>query len=213
MREKILAELNKKYLGLSKNVLGLLADKLVPKVTEESQIEGAIAALDNLPFTPQELATFVQKEGDARVTAALKKKPTDKPGDNVDPTIEQTPANANDPVIKLLTELTNTVKGMQQEKVQQTMTQKLHAKLAEKKIPLQLAKGRTIEKEEDLDALVTEIEGDWTTLKQENANAGFSATSSPAGGAGAATATDATAAAAEIKAWAEKNKPQVGATK
>jgi hypothetical protein len=208
MRDKILAELNKKYLGLSKKVLGLLADNLVKTVTEESQIEGAVAALDNLPITPKEYAEFVQKEGDARVTEALKKaKPEKEAGDNDDPPKDESnPADPNAKLMKMITDLSNKVDGFQKEKVQTTLSQKLQAALTEKKIPLQLAKGRVIEKEEDLETALADIEADWTTIKQENANAGFSSTSTPVGGGVNTVKPD--AAAADIKSWADKGKAQ-----
>lgn len=72
MRDKLLAQLIAKYPGVSKKFLGLWADKLAAKVTEETQIEGAISELDNLPVSITDLATEFQKEGDNRVDTARK---------------------------------------------------------------------------------------------------------------------------------------------
>jgi len=213
MRDKILAELRKKHPGLSTKILGLVADKLVKTVTEESQIEGAVSALDNMPISLKEFADFNQKDGDSRVTEALKKaKPAKEGGDNEDPEDKNDPstgADANNPMMKLLTELTKEVKGLKQEKQQQTLNEKLQAKMKEKSLPAFLAKGRLPEKEEDLDTVVSEIEADWNEHRQSSANAEFDKTSTPISGGGKQVTSD--AAAADIKAWASSGKAQAGA--
>lgn len=210
MRDKILAELNKKYLGLSKKVLGLVADKLAKTVTEETQIEGAVAALENLPISLKEFADFVQTEGDTRVTEALKKVKTEKkPGETEETKTEDDLKDPNAKLFKMIADLSTKVDGFQKEKVQSTLSQKLQASLTEKKIPLQLAKGRVIEKEEDLETAIAEIETDWTTIKQENANAGFGSTTTPASGGGLGVKPD--AAKADIAEWAAKGKAPAGA--
>src|SRR5436190_20123674 len=71
MRNKILAKLAEKFPGLSQKFLGLVADKLSKKVTEESGIDQAITDYDNA-VSITELATDFQKEGDRRVTDAKK---------------------------------------------------------------------------------------------------------------------------------------------
>ncbi|HEY4207988.1 MAG TPA: hypothetical protein VGM31_14290 [Puia sp.] len=213
MREKILAELNKKYLGLSKKVLGLVADKLTTTVTEESQIAGAIAGLDNLPITLTEFADILQKDGDARVTEALKKAKTRKEptGDNdVDP--EEEPAKgSNAALAKQIADLSKLVMGVVQNNTQKTLAEQLHAKLTEKKIPLHMAKGRVIEKAEDLDTMVADIETTFNDLKQDLANQGFTSVSTPTGGGPAEQKGGAKAAAADIESWAKAGKPPVTA--
>jgi len=208
MREKILAALNKKYLGLSKKVLGLVADKLATTVTEESQIEGAVAGLDNLPITLKEFADFVQKDGDARVTEALNKKTKKGAGDNDsdDDPKDEPAAGSNAALAKQIADLAKLVQGVVQKDTQKTLTEQLHAKLTEKKIPLHMAKGRVIEKAEDLDTTVAEIETNFTELKQELANQGFGSVTTPAGGVSSVGTAGAKAADADIDAWSKAGK-------
>lgn len=198
-KTQILAKLVASYPGLSKHLLGLVADKLAAKVTEESQIEGAVAGLADLPISLQDYAGFLQKEGDRRVTEARTtweqgQGNGDEGGEGDDgnePTNPPKPTGkgkpnkgGDDPISKLtavVTQLATTVANMQKEGTQKTLTEQLHAKLGEKKIPVVFAKGRTVEKAEDLDALVAEIEQDHDAYKQELANQGFSQTSKPLG--------------------------------
>lgn len=80
MYEKILAQLIAKHSGVPKVVLGLLAKKIEPKVTEESQIEGAINDFEtNSPVTVKDYADLLQSESDKRVTEALKKAKVEQP--------------------------------------------------------------------------------------------------------------------------------------
>ncbi len=74
MYDKILAQLLVRNPGVSKIVLGLLADKMASKITEENQIEGVIKEYENNSLiSVAEYAALVQKEGDKRVSDALKK--------------------------------------------------------------------------------------------------------------------------------------------
>jgi ClpP class serine protease len=52
------------------------------------------------------------------------------------------------------------LQSIKKEKTQTTLRQQLEAKMKEKNIPMVFAKGRTLEKEEDIEALVTELEAD-----------------------------------------------------
>ena len=90
-KAKILAQLVKDYPGLSKHVLGLIADKLAAKVTDESEIEGAIAELENTPISIKDYADFLQKETDRRVAAAAASKKADE--EETDDDEETPPAN------------------------------------------------------------------------------------------------------------------------
>lgn len=74
MWEKILAQLASKNPGVSKAVLTMIAKKLAEKVTEESQIEGAISDFEaNSVLSIKDYADFVQQQGDSRVGEAKKK--------------------------------------------------------------------------------------------------------------------------------------------
>ena len=186
MREKLLAGLKAKFQGLSNEFLGLLADKGLAKVTEESQIEGFITELENLPIPVKDFAAFLQKEGDKRVTEAKKKwdedhkpaepKPAEpKPG-------EPKPEDPTVLILKKLTELEQRVSGFDAAKAKEAAQAKLAKALADKKIPARFAKGRSVEKEEDVDALVAEIETDYSEFKQELINEGLVVSSQPKGG-------------------------------
>lgn len=69
MKEKILAELKKKYAGqLTQSFMENLADRLAEKVTKEEEIQGVIDELDKLPIKIKDL----QAEGDRRATELQK---------------------------------------------------------------------------------------------------------------------------------------------
>lgn len=210
MRDKILAQLITKFPGVSKKILGLVADKLATKATEESQIQGAIAGLDELPITITEFGQLLQQDGDARVTEALKKvKPPKKEaatGDNDDDPKDEPAAGSTAALAKQIADLTKLVQGVVQKDTQKTLTEQLHAKLTEKKIPLHMAKGRVIEKAEDLDTTVAEIETNFAELKQELANQGFGSVTTPAGGVSSVGTAGAKAADADIDAWSKAGK-------
>lgn len=201
-KDKILAELRKKFPGLSAAMLGLIATKLAEKVTEETAIEGAITELDNLPIPITEFAKMLQTEGDRRVTEAEKKwkKTTPKPEDtkeDVDDIPDDTPSG------KLFKKLQQEIADIRKEKNQATLTEQLHAKLKEKKIPLQMAKGVVLEKAEDLDAVLASIETEYTDFKQELVNQNLMV-EAPKGGSNHTQKPE--AMDADIKAWATAGK-------
>jgi hypothetical protein len=203
MREKILAELRKKYAGLPAHLLGLVADKLATKVTEDSQVEGAVGELENLPISLTDYAKVLQQEGDRRVTEAQKefdkKNPKSDPPKN-DPVPDDAPAWAK-ALINQVSEQSKTIQQLQQEKVQGSLQQRLAAILAEKKIPAQLANGRTIEKPEDLDTVVAAIESDYTALKQDMNNQGLlNMSGTPQSGSGGGVGGDTKTVEADIAA-------------
>ncbi len=200
MKEKILAQLIAKNPGVSKVVLGLLADKLAVTVTEESAIEGAISELDKGPISIKDYADFLQKEADKRVADALKKAgKTDPPKD--DP--KNDPPKNDDPIAAQLAAINEKLALLEKEKTQGKLSEKLSAALKEKKIPLALAKGRVPQSEEELESVLSEIETDWTETKQQLANEGFAQVDPPKGG----NSGDVSKATVEAdwKAWAAKN--------
>ncbi|RPE05548.1 hypothetical protein EGT74_24505 [Chitinophaga lutea] len=195
-RPQILAKLSVKHKGLSKHLLGLLADKLAAKVTEESEIEGAITELDDSLIPVSELAKLLQQEGDRRVAAVQKPVEADPETEEDDEKPAQPSARkgkekgADDPLTKLMgmvQTLTGEIAAIKKGEQQKTLSQQLHERLKEKGIPAVFAKGRTVEKEEDIDAVVTEIETDHAAYKQELADQGFSQITKPLGGKQAGT--------------------------
>lgn len=207
-RAKILAELKKKFPGLSVEFLGLIAIQLESKVTEESQIEGVVTGLDNSPIAIPVLAADFQKEGDKRVTAAQKKWKEENPANPELPKPEPIPnppkpEDANSQLLKAISDLRTEVTTMRQRESQKTLSEKLATKVLEKKIPARFLKGRTVEKEEDLDTVVAEIEQDFNDTKQEFINEGLGNSTTPSSGI---TTTKSTTVDADITAWANKGK-------
>ncbi|MEZ2446119.1 hypothetical protein AB6805_30600 [Chitinophaga sp. RCC_12] len=212
MKEKILAELGKKYPGLSKLFLGFFADKMATKITEESAIEGAVAELEKLPVSLADMAAEYQKEGDRRVTDAEKtfKAKKEKESEEKDKSKEKEKEKegGDDPIAKLtsmVANLTTELTNYKKEGTQKSLSQKLSEKLAEKKIPALLAKGRVVESEEELDTVVAEIEADHTTYKQGLINEELKGGKPPAGGVTVDAAK--TKVEADIGSWADSHKP------
>lgn len=190
MREKLLAQLITKYPGVSKKFLGLWADKLAAKVTEESQIEGAINELDNLPVSIQDLATEFQKEGDNRVTVAKKEwlknppkpdKPTDKTDDtppNPDQPTDDVPAWAKS-LIDSNKALAEKLQGIEAEKAQKTIKEKIAESLKASGVPEQYwSKMALPAKEDEIETFTTSVSQDWVNL-------GLSTSTKPVVGGGA----------------------------
>lgn len=176
MWEKILAQLISKNQGVSKAVLTMIAKKLAEKVTEDSQIEGAISDYEaNSTLTIKELADFVQKEGDTRVGDAKKKwdqenkKPEvkdDQPSaDKKDDNPEEMPAWAKE----LQKSVTSLGQQFTAKKTESTM-EELVAKAKEKGIPEAYVRKTTIGEDFNLDNTLSELATEWAGIQQANIN-------------------------------------------
>jgi hypothetical protein len=210
MREKILAQLVAKHAGVSKQFLGLVADKLAKKVTEESGIDQAITDYDNA-VNIQELAQDFQREADRRVGDAKKeweKKNPPKPApktkeeggsDDESSKPEDVPAWAKT--------LMDGLQKLQSEKSQSSIQAKAAEKL--KDVPALFWKGRALpDKEEDLDSFIETINTDFNSFKQEQIDKGLMSQTPPGGGGGAGGGEgDKKVIDQDIKDWATKNKP------
>lgn len=187
MKTKILAELKKKFPGLPTEFLGFIASKLEAKVTEESQIEGAITELDNtLPIKDQ--ADFFQQESDRRVTAARQKFEADNKKDDSnnkkdDKSDDKKDDSKND-ISAQFKELSDRLSAYEKREAQAKLSESFHKKLIEKKIPVKFAKGRVIETEDQLETVLAEVESDYEEVKQELANEGLGGSKPPKGGDG-----------------------------
>jgi hypothetical protein len=204
MKDKILASLKTKFEGVQDAILIRVAEKLSKTVTEDSQLDTALAGI-----TIQKL---LESYGDSRATEAadtrenslkVKFNFTEKA---TPPTVTTpapavtTPGNDDNPLLKQLQDLTARVNGFESKEKQQVLTQKLHDQLKEKKIPVVFAKGYTVEKEEDLQTILGLIETDHTNVKQEYINNGL-VTETPIDGTPKATDT---AVKADIERLAKK---------
>lgn len=195
MKEKLLAELKKKFPGLSNEFLGLIADKMALKVTEDSQIEGALATLDTLPVSITDLAAHNQQEGDRRATeAANKRESTLKEKFNFVDKANPNPQKQDPPAPTenaQLTEVLNQLKAIQEERVadqkaktREGLLAKVKAKFGENKVPDFCFAGITLEKDEDVDTAYQQVETNYNGIKQHFVDQGFKQNSVPLGGAG-----------------------------
>jgi hypothetical protein len=219
MKEKILAQLRVKYSGVPKDLLGQIANKIAVKVTAEDQIQEVIAELDNLPLSITDYAALLQKEGDRRVTEARRSfeqgtEEEETEEESAKPNPKGKAKGGNDPIAKLTSlveTLTNEVSSLKKGEQQKTFNQQLLEKMSDKKIPAILLKGRTVEKAEDVETVLAQIEADHNSYKQELANQGFSTNTIPGGGN--STNVEKTKVEADIGSWADSHKPPTQQTK
>ena len=197
MQDKIKARLKEKFSGvnLSQARIDAIADKLSSKITEESDIDARLDELNDLhPFAE------IAKYDDWQRTKAQKKP------DNPKPQPQNPPADPQDePDLKtMFQDLKKELDSLRKEKRTESLQKKLADKIAEKKIPAILLKGRSVESEDQLETVLAEIEADHNAYKQDLINQGFSQTSAPAGGSGGKLTEK--QIDAEIAAWAGKDK-------
>ena len=208
MREKILAQLKAKFSGVSQKALGLIADKLAKKVTEESGIEQAITDFDNA-ISIVEFANDLQREGDTRVGDAKKEWEKNNPKTSAANPPKQEDPPKNDEVPAWAKALTDQIATLTRERNQGTIAGK--AKDLLKDVPAEFWNGRTLpEKEEDLQTFVETVTKDYNALTQSFVNKGLMSATPPAGGGGesaAAGQVNNKQLDADIKDWADKGKP------
>jgi hypothetical protein len=177
MYQKILEQLKAKHAGVPTALLERVAKKLSETVTEESAIQSAVDGLDAMPIPITEFAGILQSEGDRRVSEALKKvqtKPDPAKPDPAKPNPD--PANPNpggDETSSMLKTLLEKVERLEKEKTFQSYNDKLMAAMKEKKIPIQLAKNRVIESDEQFDQVIADIEKDFNEMKSDLAQKGL----------------------------------------
>ncbi|KEQ31192.1 hypothetical protein N180_02790 [Pedobacter antarcticus 4BY] len=171
MYEKILAQLMAKNPGVSKAVLGLIATKMVAKVTEEDQIEGAITDFEsNSLVSIADYASLVQKDGDKRVADALKKAKKDagivEPDEDPEkgkgggqPDIAKLIADGIAAAMKPMTDMLGTTK------VKETK-EGLRSALKLKNIPEDWADDVHIGDDFDTEGTITRLETKWNNAKQ-----------------------------------------------
>lgn len=179
MREKILAKLHEKFAGLSKNALGLIADKLAKKVTEESGIDQAIMDFDNAVGV-KDFADDLQRESDRRVTEAQKEWEKKNPKPPTPPKTDEPPKPGED-IPAWAKALTDQISTLTREKVQTSIRSKAAELL--KEVPESYWKGRALpEKEEDLQGFVDTVNKDYGDFKQSLIDQGLMAATPPSGG-------------------------------
>ena len=185
MKQKILAELKKKFPGLQNEFLLFIAAEIEANVKEESEIEGEITELDkHLPIKKQ--ADFFQSESDRRVTDAKKKfeaekKPEDKKEEKKD---ADKPLSGDEETKKMLKALSEKLEAFEKKESQSKLSERLKIELSKKKIPLQFAKRVVVESEDQLDVVLAEIETDYNEVMQGKIDSELEGSSRPKGSSG-----------------------------
>lgn len=191
--DEIAARLHKKY----------------PDITEEKDHDEKIDEFNEL----QPLDELAKHDDKVRTLETQVKKgpPKKDPPSNdggTDPKKDDPPANDDAPA--WAKSLMQEVQSLRTEKVQGTIKSKVLEKLKDKVPDKFYGKRALPEKEDDIDGFISEIEKDWTDFKQEQVNAGLMSATPPSGGGsggGSGGKGNDPALDADIKAWAEKNKP------
>ena len=201
MKTKLIAALRSKYPSTPSALIDRVAETMAGTVTDET-LE-TVTASDGV----KNLLAFFQSESDRRATEAVttavssyEKKHNLKDGKTVtaDPEPDpNTPQWAKD-LMKQNQALTEKFQALEKGTATTGLMDKVKAKLSDKKIPEMFFAGRVIEKEEDVDALVTAIEGDFQQVKQTMVNEGV-VIDVPISTQAGAVKVD-----ADIEAWAAK---------
>lgn len=154
MHEQILKELKNKYkdLGLSESILKAYAKKIDKAVNEESEIENAVADVE------EDLRIFQAISDQNRTLKteieSLKKPKDDKKSEENKTDEKPKEGEQPNPMLEILKELKNEIAGMKAEKVNQTNEQKLIAKLQELGVNENFYKvaiaGRTFESDQQI---------------------------------------------------------------
>lgn len=178
MKDKILSALKKGVVdpktgktSINDKTLNAYVDIISAQITDESQIEAAIAP---------HIAVLKEVQGNINSVAAEAAKEAKKEGktpETVIPPAVTPPATDLTEMQKVLAgiqTLTNEVLTLKGEKVHETHSAKLIAQLAEKKVPESYYQpaitGRKFEKEEDVASMVEVISTGYTKLQQDMAN-------------------------------------------
>ncbi|WP_372932432.1 hypothetical protein [Mariniphaga sediminis] len=181
MKEQLLALLVAKFAGVPKATLERIAEKKAGSVTDEAQLQSIADGID--------YGQIVQSEVDSKITDANKKaiqnyetthklkdgKPVStepvEPGNQKPDDISAIVANA---VKSAVEPLQQKIESFEKKDTQNTYLGKVKSTLSEKKIPESFWGKRTIdvESDEQLSAVVSEIETDWTNFRQEQINEG-----------------------------------------
>lgn len=167
MKEKLFAALKMKYsnLGFSDKALDGVADYFAQTIIEETGIEPAVNGAELL------LKAF-QGDIDKRVgDAILKVKSEQRKAEPQPPKKEQEPQDEQPP--KWAQGILQRLDAFERKEAEQKLATALKSKIADK-VPESFYRGRnlSIQSEADIDKLATEIETEYTALKQDMINQG-----------------------------------------
>lgn len=182
MKEKLLEALKLKFPGVSETTLSIIVANKAGSIADEAQIASVVEAIT--------FDQVIQSVTDHRITDANKKalenyekkhglkdgKPVQQQQQQQQ-TQTQTQQQTNDDapqwakeLIKQNQELAAKVAGFETKTKQQQLSEKLAARLNEKKIPVKLMAGRVLSDESELDSVFTEIEALHTEIRQSVVN-------------------------------------------
>jgi hypothetical protein len=193
--------------NLSQKRIDAIADRLhkkFPDITEETDHDTRIdefhelQPLDEIAKTDDQIRTLEAK-------AKPKPKENAKPADET-PDDQDTPEKG-DETPGWAKKMFEKIEKLEKEKTQSSMQTTIAGKLKDKVPATYYAKRALPEKDEDLDAWITEVETDYTAFKQELVNQGFVNTGKPAGGGETGVVKTTGKEDADIDAWASKGKP------
>lgn len=200
MKEKILAALKTKFVGVQDSILNRVADKLAKTVTTDEAIVTAVEGVSMQQLIDSyadsratEAASTALKNHRAKLGLDENDQPIN-PGDDEDK--DKNKKKKTDPdepawftkfkedQQKTIDGLVQKVTGFEKEKTTTELSGRLLSKLKEKGIPESYFKGRNliVEKEDAIDTLVTSIETDFNGFKQEMAEQGVNISIPPAAG-------------------------------
>lgn len=175
MKEKILAALKTKFanLGFGDKAFTGVAEFLSTTVTEETQIETAIAGVEPL------LKAF-QGDTDSRVTSALAKqkaeleKKPDAAAEAAAKAAAEAAAKTGD-IPQWAKDMQAKLEAYEKKESQANLSKQLRDKLKEKGVTESFLKrtALTVENESEIDKLAGEIEADFIATKQELINQGL----------------------------------------
>lgn len=195
MKVKIFEALKTKYsnLGFTKEVLEGVATQLSAFVTEDSQIETAVAGSENVlksfqSFADSRVNAFRTESNNYKTEAEqlkarlaeLEKKPTPKPNEDVPDYVKS--------LETMMSEMKQTITGFQAEKNSQTLKEKFITQMSEKKVPESYFNatliGRNFEDETKMQEFAEAVASNYQIHQQGLTDLGFSYTKPPEGGKG-----------------------------
>lgn len=177
MKEKMLALLISKFVGVSKATLERIAEKKAGSVTDEAQLQSIVDGIDYSQIVQSEVDSKITEANKLAVSNYEKKhglkegKPEIKVDDPKPDDLSTIVANA---VKAAMEPLQQKIEGFEKKETQSAMFGKVKSMLSDKKIPESFwaKRGINVESDEQITSVVSEIETDWTTFRQEQINAG-----------------------------------------
>lgn len=178
MKEKLLALLVAKFIGVSEATLERIATKKAGSISDETQLQSVVDGID--------FGVILQSEKDATITEANKKaienyekKHGIKDGKAVVVTPEDTPPAPTDiasivaaAVSKAIEPLQSKVELFEKQKTSEQLNSIARAKLKEKSIPESFVDTINIESEDQVETFITGVETRYNSFIQEQINNG-----------------------------------------